>query len=288
MELAYNVLTNEDILKEITKWHIFDYVQYPDIFLDIICNENNIYKLDWLLTNKYVTFGILDKYVREIIKPLQKVNNIIIPHIPINSFIEYVLIFKKSFKVFMYIFKNFETERNIILQSKIFEIPEIQYHLRSNLNSFAKKMELVNIYQYLRMLPDTLPRIYRDLLGKFPGIYYETCILCENDGREDIQWRNMKDKEELENIVAEFNKNSQKDDLANQNIPTGISDDSNLYYGIVANDYQLNGGNMISPLVNIYNKCNKYRRANNLCDYPDRNCEIVIGNFSDFIKLIKV
>jgi len=287
MELAYNALTNEDILKEITKWYIFDYIQYPDIFLDIICNENNIYKLDWLLTNKYITFKILDKYVSEVLKPLYKINDISIPHIPINSFIEYVLLFKKSFKVFMYIFKNFETERNIILQSKILEIPEIQYHLRSNLNSFAKKMELVNIYQYLRMLPEILPRVYRDLLGKFPGIYYETCILCENDGREDIQWQNMKDKEELENIVAEFNKNSQKDNLANQNIPTGISDDDNFYSGAVPWDFRWNN-NDIDSMFNTYNKCNKYRKANNLCDCPDRNCEIVIGDFSDFIKLIEV
>ncbi len=58
--LAYEVLTNNDLLFEITKWHIFDYYSDHKKFINIICRDKNINKLVWLINNNYITINQLN------------------------------------------------------------------------------------------------------------------------------------------------------------------------------------------------------------------------------------
>ncbi len=58
---AYEVLTNNDLLFEITKWHIFDYYNDHKKFINIISKDKNINKLVWLINNNYVTINQLNE-----------------------------------------------------------------------------------------------------------------------------------------------------------------------------------------------------------------------------------
>jgi hypothetical protein len=62
MELAYFVFTNDELLKEITKWHILKYIHFPSIFLEKLCDDKNIGKLKWLFDDKYVTIESLNTF----------------------------------------------------------------------------------------------------------------------------------------------------------------------------------------------------------------------------------
>lgn len=55
----YIVLTNPNLLKEITKWHIIEHLNNPKI-IKILSNENNIEKFHSLLLDKYITLDDLD------------------------------------------------------------------------------------------------------------------------------------------------------------------------------------------------------------------------------------
>lgn len=60
-DVIYLVLTNNDLLKEITKWHILDHLDNDELLIKILCQEKNIDNLMWLLNKNYITMDILDK-----------------------------------------------------------------------------------------------------------------------------------------------------------------------------------------------------------------------------------
>lgn len=56
----YYVLTNNDLLKEITKWYALDHL-HSCKFINILCRDENIEKLTWLLNDKHTTINELNK-----------------------------------------------------------------------------------------------------------------------------------------------------------------------------------------------------------------------------------
>jgi len=82
----YNVFTNNDLLKEITKWHILEYIndsriqnviKYPENntyggiskaialkIINLLSQDKNLTKLTWLLNDKYITIEILDIFTK--------------------------------------------------------------------------------------------------------------------------------------------------------------------------------------------------------------------------------
>lgn len=55
----YTVFTNTNLLKEITKWHIIEYLNTPKI-IKVLMRDTNIEKLHSLLIDKYITFDDLN------------------------------------------------------------------------------------------------------------------------------------------------------------------------------------------------------------------------------------
>ena len=138
MEVAYRILINEDMLKEITKWHILQYIHFPSVFLEKLCDDMFIDKLKWLLNDKLVTVDLLNAFVRDIFTEYYKkpsMDNYII-FIEIKSFIEYLLYFKFCPKMFWLIFNNFPLERDDLLASKNLELEEVQIHLKQHFSDF--------------------------------------------------------------------------------------------------------------------------------------------------------
>ena len=66
MDIPYYNFTNNDMLFEITKWHIIPYIHFPEIFLEKLCKYDNPRIIQWLLADKYVTIDTLNKYVKYI------------------------------------------------------------------------------------------------------------------------------------------------------------------------------------------------------------------------------
>ena len=130
-----NILTNNDLLHEITKWHILPYINFPDIFLDIISNDDNINKLEWLFTESYITIELLNDYVKKVTAYLLLSNNY--QHKYMETFIEYILFYKKCPKMFVYIFNKFKNEREIFINSKILEMEKIQKYLKDNSDNYV-------------------------------------------------------------------------------------------------------------------------------------------------------
>ena len=60
-DIIYSVLTNNDLLKEITKWHILDHLNNHEKLIKILCQDKNIDNLIFILKEKYITFDILDE-----------------------------------------------------------------------------------------------------------------------------------------------------------------------------------------------------------------------------------
>jgi hypothetical protein len=245
--MAHIVLTNNDLLKEITKWHILKYINFPDIFLNIICNDNNIYYLSWLLTDKYLTFEMLNIMVQNVLPDISALQDL--PGVNITSFTEYVLWVTKSFKLFLHIITNYEDERKIILNSKIFEQDTTLRVLNGNLKSLRQKLDLVKIYQEVGMLPKQLPIVHEYMgphkMGSgFGNVCYETSLWYENDILTDVLWKNKNKGDTYKNEM------------------------------------------IIAPGLEGYNS-KKYRSVKEICDKPDRNCNHIIYNFGDFIKIIK-
>ena len=82
----YNVFTNNDLLKEITKWHILEYIndsrvqnviKYPNNntyggiskaialkIINLLSQDKNLTKLTWLLNDKHITIEILDTFTK--------------------------------------------------------------------------------------------------------------------------------------------------------------------------------------------------------------------------------
>ncbi len=167
---AYSVLTNNDLLNEITKWHILPYINFPDIFLDIISSDININKLDFLITESHVTIDMLNNFVKQLAPYLQMPYSQYATKIYIDSFIKYVLFYKKCPKLFIYIFNNFKTERDSLIDSKILEIPESQKYLKQYFDGYywlynnkhvnveqqiiVPEVKLVNQYANLALMSD--------------------------------------------------------------------------------------------------------------------------------------
>jgi hypothetical protein len=62
--LAYNALTNNDILQYITQWHILPFSEHDKI-VNILSQDKNIIKLLWLLRDKYLTIEKLDELTKK-------------------------------------------------------------------------------------------------------------------------------------------------------------------------------------------------------------------------------
>ncbi len=59
-DIGHIIFTNNDILKQITKWHILDYLNDEEHLINILCQDKNIDNLIWLLCDKYITVDILN------------------------------------------------------------------------------------------------------------------------------------------------------------------------------------------------------------------------------------
>lgn len=155
MNPAYQVLTTNELLREITKHHILQYINFPDMFIDKICIEDTYY-LEWLLRDKYVSFDMLNDYVKEITKiatntilaygnPMAIYGNPTIPALldGVNTFLEYILFIKKSPKIVLRLtnkFHNIKQELQIILQNE-----DNQDYVINYIKDFEQLFDAVNI-----------------------------------------------------------------------------------------------------------------------------------------------
>lgn len=60
MNPAYEVFTNDDLLYEIMKWNIVEYMNYPDIFIDNVVREDKNYLMRKALAQNFITLDELD------------------------------------------------------------------------------------------------------------------------------------------------------------------------------------------------------------------------------------
>jgi hypothetical protein len=157
MNTAYCVLTNTDLLREITKWHILKYMAFPDIFIGIITNDKSIYQMKFLLRDKFVTLESLFKMLKPQLdhhNDYYKNLNIKSP-VKISSFIEYLFWKEDSFELFKYIFNNYENERNKILNLDILKSSPLKTIMKcANFNQkdiWVKKINLIMVYKELDM-----------------------------------------------------------------------------------------------------------------------------------------
>lgn len=285
MNVIYTALTNNDLFKEITKWHVLKYIQYPDIFLDLISHDDNLFYLQWLLENKYTTISTLNDIIRNVYDKRsiayhpgnQAFGKEVLNHFTINTFVEYVLLYTKSFKIFMYIFKNFNEDREIILNSGILRGRDAQYFLRSNLNGFDKKMDLVRIYQFVGMLPEQLPIVNRH--NSWMHVPHETSLYQENDIIIDVIWK-TRDKDEIWEEFIDKEHGIKKEESLNTKKRDSI-------FKCINSTPDKSEHPEESPTILKYNPVTKYANCKHLCDRPDENCNIIVNNFGDFIKLIQ-
>ncbi len=83
MSIAYDVLTNKDLLQYITQWHI---LPLPKNIINILSQDKNIIKLIWLLNDKYITMEELDRLTQKHTTILGKAGNEFFEKL---SFLEY-------------------------------------------------------------------------------------------------------------------------------------------------------------------------------------------------------
>lgn len=74
-ELAYMILTNNDLLYEITKWYILEHIDDHKKFIDIICKDKNIVKLVWLLDNNFITIDKINQITQQLTKKFTGIHN---------------------------------------------------------------------------------------------------------------------------------------------------------------------------------------------------------------------
>lgn len=60
MNPTYEVLTNDDLLYEIMKWRLVEYINYPDIFIDNVVREDKNYLIKKALAQNFITLDDLD------------------------------------------------------------------------------------------------------------------------------------------------------------------------------------------------------------------------------------
>lgn len=173
MNTAYCVLTNEDLLREITKWHILKYISFPDIFLSIVTDDKNIHQLKFLLRDKFVTFESLFKMLKPQLDHHDDYNKNFNIKSPVNigSFIEYLFWKADSFELFKYIFNNYDDERNKILNLDILKTSPLKSIMAcANFNQkdiWMKKLNLIMVYKELDMSEPvhTVAGVFMPLLG---------------------------------------------------------------------------------------------------------------------------
>ncbi len=150
MNNAYFILSNDDLLKEITKWHILQYLQFPNIFLEKLCDDKNIEKIKWLFLEGLVTIESLNKCVQDTFIHVNdyggNVENFLLI-VEMKTFIDYILFYKKCPKVFMYIIDNFKNERDNFITSELFKIDDFQQYLKTYLNN----EELIYMEKYFKL-----------------------------------------------------------------------------------------------------------------------------------------
>ncbi len=69
-DIGYIVFTNNDILKQITKWHILEYLNDRERLINILCQDKNMDHLIWLLYDKYITTDTLNSATTEFLSKL--------------------------------------------------------------------------------------------------------------------------------------------------------------------------------------------------------------------------
>jgi len=60
MNQAYEVFTNDDLLYEITKWNIVEYINYPDIFIDNVIREDKNCLIKKAIAQTFITLDEMD------------------------------------------------------------------------------------------------------------------------------------------------------------------------------------------------------------------------------------
>ena len=158
MELAYVTIRTDELLKEITKWHILQYLQYPNVFLEKLCIDKNIDKLKWLLTDKLITINLLDEFVKNTFtqnyddfynQPNYSEHEEFIINIEMNTFINYILFVKKCPKMLVYIYNTFSDVKKdfILLLESAVRQPSGSNKFQQYLKTYFSKedLEIMNI-----------------------------------------------------------------------------------------------------------------------------------------------
>lgn len=163
MNTAYLVLTNKDLLGEITKWHILKYMGFPDIFISIITDDKNIHQMKFLLKDKFVTLESLFKMLKPQLDhhdDYYKNINVKTP-VKIGSVIEYLFWKEDSFELFKYIFNNYPDEKEKILNLDILTSSPLKTIMQcANFNQkdiWTKKLNLIMVYKELDMSQPDFP-----------------------------------------------------------------------------------------------------------------------------------
>ena len=141
MSKAYLVLTNRDLLKEITKWHISHYIHFPNIFIQKLSNPKNLDKLRWLLNEQLITINTLNKLVQNIYS-YGKIDND--AYLNIQTFTEHILLAKKCPKLLSFIFNNYPNEQ-FYITDKVLNSKRIQRYLKDNFKERTWLYKILNI-----------------------------------------------------------------------------------------------------------------------------------------------
>ena len=191
MSIAYYVLTDFDLLKEITKWHILQYIHFPDIFLNKFCNDTIIDKVKWLFESKYVNINLLNNFVKNIFAQDyyafppnafgNPIGNPIESTIQVNSFMEYILLYKSCPEIVEYVLNKYPNEKKLLIDSKLLEKKEVQIYLQNNLPIHNLLCNILNIMPGKVIKDNTENLLGTKFVEKIP---IEECIRTYRVARE--------------------------------------------------------------------------------------------------------
>ncbi len=284
MNNAYFILSNDDLLKEITKWHILQYLQFPNIFLEKLCDDKNIDKIKWLFLEGFITIESLNKCVQDTFVHVNDygVNNdndmgISLLMVEMKTFIDYILFYKKCPKVLMYIIDNFKSERDNFIMSESFKINDFQQYLKTYFNND----ELIYMEKYFK-LTYVKTQKYDDL-KRDVGI--DVRIV---DGKElgvDACLFNGKEISPLEMTeiirgIYDFERSNNVHRILCDNKPINGNLSDYKSSGINNNDnFSISNTNQLSSLTN-YDKINN---LGNFINLMPRKISLPINHFGDFL-----
>jgi hypothetical protein len=300
MSYAYYTLTNKDLLKEITKWHISQYIHFPDIFIDIICNEKNINQTKWLLSEKYITPTSLFNQM----KP-QLINHIHINNI--HSFIQYLFFSNNTYKLFLHIFNNYECERNVFLNMDLDNGVHYRYGYHTIPTNF--KMYGFQIIKDALLDKNIDPVILEELIYHFKN-YYNGIYHNKASGELFIEYLFYKGDSlgSFKYVLDKYEDGRTQflsSDILDSDYVTGIYNlpshrHSNLSKIILQKinmllEYkptQISSCKFINTLKfnnppTTLQSSNTDRQIENFCDKPDHNCHIIINTFKDLLPFMK-